>query len=962
MVTFSVTDAAGNPGSAQATVTVTDQGSPIVTAPAPLTVAAVDALGTPATAAAIQTFLTGATAVDAVDGDLTASITHDAPAQFPLGVTTVTFSVTDSGTNTGTAQATVTIADQTASVVTAPAPIIVPAVDGTGTPATDAAIVAFLAGATALDNVDGDLTGGITHNAPAQFPLGVTTVVTFSVTDAAGNPGSAQATVTVTDQGSPIVTAPAPLTVAAVDALGTPATAAAIQTFLTGATAVDAVDGDLTASITHDAPAQFPLGVTTVTFSVTDSGTNTGTAQATVTIADQTAPVVTAPAPIIVPAVDGTGTPATDAAIVAFLAGATALDNVDGDLTGGITHNAPGQFPVGVTTVTFSVTDAAGNPGSAQATVTVTDQGSPIVTAPAPLTVAAVDALGTPATAAAIQTFLTGATAVDAVDGDLTASITHDAPAQFPLGVTTVTFSVTDSGTNTGTAQATVTIADQTAPVVTAPAPIIVPAVDGTGTPATDAAIVAFLAGATALDNVDGDLTGGITHNAPGQFPVGVTTVTFSVTDAAGNPGSAQATVTVTDQGSPIVTAPAPLTVAAVDALGTPATAAAIQTFLTGATAVDAVDGDLTASITHDAPAQFPLGVTTVTFSVTDSGTNTGTAQATVTIADQTAPVVTAPAPIIVPAVDGTGTPATDAAIVAFLAGATALDNVDGDLTGGITHNAPGQFPVGVTTVTFSVTDAAGNPGSAQATVTVTDQGSPIVTAPAPLTVAAVDALGTPATAAAIQTFLTGATAVDAVDGDLTASITHDAPAQFPLGVTTVTFSVTDSGTNTGTAQATVTIADQTAPVVTAPAPIIVPAVDGTGTPATDAAIVAFLAGATALDNVDGDLTGGITHNAPGQFPVGVTTVTFSVTDAAGNPGSAQATVTVDGSRQSDRDGPGASYSSGGGCVRDPGDGCGHSNLPHWRDSGGCSGRRSHGVDYARCACAIPAGGDDGDV
>ena len=91
---------------------------------------------------------------------------------------------------------------------------------------------------------------------------------------------------------------------------------------------------------------------------------------------------------------------------------------------------------------------------------------------------------------------------------------------------------------------------------------------------------------------------------------------------------------------------------------------------------------------------------------------------------DLQAPVVTAPADMEVTAADDTGMPASDAAIVTFLSSATAMDDVDGPITD-ITHDAPAQFPMGVTTVTFSATDSTGHIGSAQATVTVLSPAGP---------------------------------------------------------------------------------------------------------------------------------------------------------------------------------------------------------------------------------------------
>lgn len=93
---------------------------------------------------------------------------------------------------------------------------------------------------------------------------------------------------------------------------------------------------------------------------------------------------------------------------------------------------------------------------------------------------------------------------------------------------------------------------------------------------------------------------------------------------------------------------------------------------------------------------------------------------------------------------------------------------------------------------------------------------------------------------------------------------------------------------NGGTGQETDTIS----PVVTPPANITINAVISDGIPATDETISAFLSGATAMDNVDGAITA-ISHDAPAFIPLGITEVTFSATDAAGNTGASMATITI---------------------------------------------------------------------
>ena len=792
IVTVTATDASNNSSQVTFTVTVTDTTPPAVTPPADVTAEAMGTL-TPVSIGA-------ATADDLVDGAVLA--TSDAPAQFPPGATVVTWSATDAAGNSASATQTVTVTDTTAPVVTAPADVTAE-VTGTLTPVS-------IGAATADDLVDGAVLA--TSDAPAQFPLGAT-VVTWSATDAAGNSASATQTVTVTDSTAPAVTAPADVTAEATGTLTTVSIGAA--------TADDLVDGAVAA--TSDAPAQFLLGATVVTWSATDAAGNSASATQIVTVADTTAPAVTAPADVTA---EATGTLTT-----VSIGAATADDLVDGAVAA--TSDAPTQFPLGATVVTWSTTDAAGNSASATQTVTVADTTAPVVTAPADVT--------TEATGTLTTVSLGAATADDLVDGSLTPTPDNSGP--FPVGVTVVTWSATDSASNVGTATQTVTVTDSSSPTVTPPADIT--------TEATGPTTPVSLGTATALDDVDGPLTP--TPDITGPFLVGLTTVTWSATDTAGNEGSASQNVTVTDLTPPTVSPPADVTVEA--------TGEFTEVALGSAAASDLVDGSLTPTPDNSGP--FPVGVTVVTWSATDAAGNSASATQTVTVADTTAPAVTAPADVTA---EATGTLTT-----VSIGAATADDLVDGAVAA--TSDAPAQFPLGATVVTWSATDAAGNSASATQTVTVTDSTAPAVTAPADVTAEATGTLTTVSIGAA--------TADDLVDGAVAA--TSDAPAQFPLGATVVTWSATDAAGNSASATQTVTVADTTAPAVTAPADVTA---EATGTLTT-----VSIGAATADDLVDGAVAA--TSDAPAQFPLGATVVTWSATDAAGNSASATQTVTV---------------------------------------------------------------------
>jgi hypothetical protein len=93
---------------------------------------------------------------------------------------------------------------------------------------------------------------------------------------------------------------------------------------------------------------------------------------------------------------------------------------------------------------------------------------------------------------------------------------------------------------------------------------------------------------------------------------------------------------------------------------------------------------------------------------------------------------------------------------------------------------------------------------------------------------------------------------------------------------------------------------DDTAPVVTAPAPIAITATEPTGARGNASTILAeFLAGGSAIDNVDPSpmrlpsQQNGVDATNTTLFPLGPTTVTFRFQDMRGNIGSASSRVTV---------------------------------------------------------------------
>jgi hypothetical protein len=244
----------------------------------------------------------------------------------------------------------------------------------------------------------------------------------------------------------------------------------------------------------------------------------------------------------------------------------------------------------------------------------------------------------------------------------------------------------------------------------------------------------ATLGTAIADDNCPGETVVRTGVPAGNFFPVGPTTITYTVTDASGNITFDTQTVTVTDNTLPTITAPADVTLLT----GPGATSCGVTVSDLDATLGTAATGDNclgTVTVARgNVPAGnvFPLGDTIVSYTATDAiGNSSAPVTQKVTVVDNTAPTISCPANLTV----NLPLNSTATSMVVNYPAATASDNCPGAI--GITYSqATGTvFPVGPTTVTATATDAHGNTASCTFTVTVlynfTGFFSPVGNAPA---------------------------------------------------------------------------------------------------------------------------------------------------------------------------------------------------------------------------------------
>ncbi|MFO0362708.1 MAG: HYR domain-containing protein, partial [Flavobacteriales bacterium] len=303
----------------------------------------------------------------------------------------------------------------------------------------------------------------------------------------------------------------------------------------------------------------------------------------------------------------------------------------------------------------------------------------------------------------------------------------------FPVGTTTISYTITDASGNLSPCSFTVTVNDATPPTITCPANIVTTTSPGTCTRSvvTPNPTTNDNCGVTRLSWV---LTGATTGSSPVTginnlgtqvFNGGITTVTYTVGDASGNTTTCSFTVTVNDNIAPTITCPANQTVA----FG-PGCNLTLPDYTGLATATDNCAFTITQS---PAVGTVITGTTTVTLTVTDIGGNSTSCTFQVIPTDQTPPVITCPANVTLPlnASCNLTLPAYTAATLSDNCSAVgAITVVQSPAAGTVLSGA------GTTTVTLTATDAAGNSSSCTFNVVRADQTAPVITCPANQTVA----------------------------------------------------------------------------------------------------------------------------------------------------------------------------------------------------------------------------------
>jgi len=516
-------------------------------------------------------------------------------------------------------------------------------------------------------------------------------------------------------------------------------------------------------------------------------------------------------------------------------------------------------FNKGTTTVTVTVTNSCAT-GTCTFDITVNDTENPTASNPAPVNVQCVSAVPAPNTAVV----------TDEADNCIFTSVTfvsdvNNGGSGCPGNpyIVTRTYRVTDGSGNFINVVQTITALDNTAPVISCPAPVTVQC--ASAVPAHD------FAGGSASDNCGSATVTWISDVISNQTCTNKYTITrtYQAADACGNTTTCTQTITVNDNTAPTISCPAPVTVQC-------ASAVPAHDFAGGSASDNC--GSVTVTWLSDVISNQTCAnkfTITRTYQAADACGNTTTCTQTITVNDNTAPIITCPAAVTVQC--ASAVPAHD------FAGGSASDNCGSATVTWISDVISNQTCANKYTITrtYQAADACGNTTTCTQTITVNDNTAPTITCPAAVTVQCASAVPAHDFAGGSASDNCGSVTVTWISDVIS---NQTCANKFTL---TRTYTATDACGNTSSCTQVITVNDNVDPTISCPASQTVP-------PTSLAGAVVTYTEPVGTDNCSGATTTRTAGPASGStFPIGTTTVTYQVTDACGNTASCSFTVTV---------------------------------------------------------------------
>jgi len=666
------------------------------------------------------------------------------------------------------------------------------------------------------------------------------------------------------------------------------------------------------------------VGVTTITYTVTDIHNNIETCSFTVTINDQVPPTVIDCPDDITQSAD------PDVCNTYILVGLPDVVDPCGEIVT-ITHNSPvgtttdpsGYYNVGEYTITWTFTDESGNISTCTQIITVEDNQDPVFTfcPPDVLAEATPPECDVPNITLGIPTYtdncpnpiltysMSGPGGISSGSGVITQTT-------FPVGTTEIIYTVTDASENTTTCSFIIycpddetanTDPDECTAYVTVDPPVVEDPCDE----------IVFVSNNSPYGIND--------TNASGTYPVGTTTITWTFTDESGNTRQCTNTVTVIDNQIPVFTfCPTDIVL-----IAEPPLCEVPDVILDEPTFTDNCTPVLSWTLEHDDPytitsgtgfvniTTFQSGVTTITYTVTDPSDNTDICVFTVTVFDQVPPtIITCPPDI-------TEYTTHDVCELDLTVPKPVVDDPCGEIVA-ITNNAPvgngtddasGIYPVGSYLIIWSFEDESGNIDTCHQRIRVRDEIDPDLTCPGPITANAdlnqlyASNVPVPAPyywdACNVKDLSYVSSAPTPLSSPLTDINIFPSPYTFNIGTTTITYTATDFNGNVSTCSFTVTVFSK--PDITCPDDITVNNDPDLCSATLDPGYPTLNEGAEPITwtwtvtEADGDIVSGTCTTATlptclgsYTFPAGENTITWTASNVSGSDVCTQTVTVID--------------------------------------------------------------------
>ena len=570
-------------------------------------------------------------------------------------------------------------------------------------------------------------------------------MVTFTATDACGNTTTCMAMITIGDMTPPDITCPSDLALEC----GDPNNASLIDTWLASLVASDPGGGAVTTDNSYDANAFTDgcglSGEQEVTFTATDDCMMMNMCTATITIVDTTSPVINCPSAVTIdlngicmfdssPMSTGDATGSDDCNMNPI------MFSFDDNLSG-----LTGCGGTGVIIRTWTGIDDCNNSSSCDQNITVQDITEPMISCPADIIIY-MDADCNFNSASAI----TGEPAVTDNCPDATFSFVDDNAGLNQCsgtGAIARTWTAVDDCGNASECIQTINVEDDSAPSITCPPTLTLEVGDATN----ESMISSWLSTIISSDNC------GVTtsHNYDSNNFINICgaseeqLVTFTAMDDCLNTSSCTATIFIGDTTPPSITCPGDLTIECaldnspgieeLDNNADPTNGSLIVAWLASVTSSDIGGAAITIGNSFDANGYTDgcgmTGEQEITFTATDECMLMTSCTATITIVDNTPPIVECP-PAMTIDLDGMCTYDTSPTTIGEPTGTDDCNMnpvmfVFNDDISGLT----GCGGTGLIVRTWTGADECGNSSTCTQDITVQDVSAPEITCPADATI-----------------------------------------------------------------------------------------------------------------------------------------------------------------------------------------------------------------------------------